>query len=171
LAKASSIAINEMLTVAKCPNCEKGKLMVKTSQKLKKKFIACDQYPNCKTIFRAPQTPIIKSIPNQPEEDGHIYVLAGKSEGNLRKVCINPKEEETSGEKKYEEEGMECPVCKKGQMKLRKSFYGEFLGCSNYPNCKTMMKITNGKVDTKVIDMNKKSSKAQKPKGSKAKKK
>ena len=33
-------------------------------------------------------------------------------------------------------------------MKLRKSFYGEFLGCDNYPKCKTMMKITNGKVDT-----------------------
>ena len=44
---------------------------------------------------------------------------------------------------------MTCPTCKEGKMVLRKSFYGEFLGCNNYPKCQTMMKIVEGKVDVK----------------------
>ncbi|MBU1623057.1 MAG: topoisomerase DNA-binding C4 zinc finger domain-containing protein [Nanoarchaeota archaeon] len=42
---------------------------------------------------------------------------------------------------------MTCPTCNEGKMVLRKSFYGEFLGCNNYPTCQTMMKIVKGKVD------------------------
>ncbi|WP_300370476.1 topoisomerase DNA-binding C4 zinc finger domain-containing protein [Brachyspira sp.] len=32
-----------------------------------------------------------------------------------------------------------CPRCK-GQLVLRKGKYGEFYGCSNYPNCKFKLK-------------------------------
>lgn len=46
---------------------------------------------------------------------------------------------------------MTCPACGEGKMVLRKGFYGEFLGCNNFPKCKTMMKITGGKVDTTPI--------------------
>ncbi|MFH2020794.1 MAG: topoisomerase DNA-binding C4 zinc finger domain-containing protein, partial [archaeon] len=53
--------------------------------------------------------------------------------------------------KAYPEEGTVCPVCSKGKMVLRKSFYGEFLGCNNYPKCKTMMLIKDGKVDTAPV--------------------
>ena len=34
-----------------------------------------------------------------------------------------------------------CPVCG-AQMKLREGRYGEFLGCSRYPNCKQTAKLT-----------------------------
>ena len=44
---------------------------------------------------------------------------------------------------------MTCPTCNQGKMVLRKSYYGEFLGCNNYPKCQTMMKIVEGKVDVK----------------------
>lgn len=151
LADASKLARIEMAKISKCPNCKEGTLVIKQSQKLKKKFIACDKYPECKTIFNAPQTPVLKGIPDQPDENGKIWVLAGKTEGNLQKVCINEKVEKPQGEKKYEQEDMQCPNCKEGKMKLRKSFYGEFLGCDNYPKCKTMMKIVQGKVDTTPI--------------------
>ena len=40
---------------------------------------------------------------------------------------------------------------KDGKMVLRKSFYGQFLGCDKYPTCKTMMKIVDGKVDTTPV--------------------
>lgn len=146
LANAAKIATIEAAKIAKCPSCEEGMLMIKTARKTRKKFIACDKYPDCKTIFNAPQG-IVKGLgEDATDENGKIWVLTGKSEGNLRKVCINPdtpkEEEKELGHKKYKEEGMICPTCKKGQMVLRKSFYGEFLGCNNYPECKTMMQIS-----------------------------
>lgn len=152
LADASKIARAVLGTVSKCPDCDTGKLVLKSSQKTRQKFAACDQYPTCKCIMSVPQMPVVRGIPDMPDSEGKIWILAGKEEGNLRKVCINEHtEEESSNEKKYEEENSECPNCKEGQMILRKSFYGEFLGCNNYPKCKTMMKIVNGKVDTTPI--------------------
>ena len=164
----------EAAKIAKCPNCETGELVIKTSKKTKRKFIACDKYPNCKTIFNTPPEPIIKGLEEDAtDENGKIWILAGKSEGNLRKICINPetpKEEERElGHKKYEEEGMVCPTCKKGKMALRKSFYGEFLGCDNYPQCKTMMRIIKGKVDTTPIVPNSEAKKKTTPKTTKKK--
>ena len=61
------------------------------------------------------------------------------------------------------------PNCKKGKMILRKSFYGEFLGCDNYPRCKTMMKIVDGAVDTTPITPRPKKKKAAKKKATKKK--
>lgn len=40
---------------------------------------------------------------------------------------------------KMVEEGV-CPICG-GKLVLRRSSYGKFLGCSNYPKCKTTIKI------------------------------
>ncbi len=164
LADASKLARMAQARLAKCPNCEEGTLVLKQSPKTKKKFAACDKYPNCKTIYNLPQVQYIKSLEEDAiDENGKIFILAGKSEGNLRKICINDEvsnsNENKDSEKKYPEEGSICPVCKKGKMALRKSFYGEFLGCSNYPNCKTMMKIIKGKVDTENIISNKTASK------------
>lgn len=150
LAEASKMARIEAATIAKCPSCEEGTLMLKYSRKTKKKFVACDKYPNCKTIFNIPQAPVVKGLEDGAvDEKGGIWILAGKSSSNLRKICINEKVDEDK--KKYKEEGMTCPNCKEGKMKLRKSFYGEFLGCDNYPKCKTMMQIKKGEVDTNPI--------------------
>jgi DNA topoisomerase-1 len=151
LADAAKLARESLAKVAPCPVCKEGTLVVKTSHKLKKKFIACDKYPTCKTIFNAPQGIIRGLDEDAVDEQGKIWILAGKTDGNLRKVCINETVDEAPGEKKYKEEGMLCPECKQGHMKLRKSFYGEFLGCDNYPACKTMMRIVKGEVDTKPI--------------------
>ena len=38
------------------------------------------------------------------------------------------------------EEAEKCPCCS-GKLVLRKSEYGEFYGCSNYPNCRFIKKI------------------------------
>lgn len=155
LADAAKLARAHLARVAPCPSCEKGTLVLKTSKKTKGKFIACDQYPECKTIFKSPPGIVRGLEEDAVDENGKIWVLAGKTEGSLRKLCINPdtpkEEEEKLGHKKYEEEGMTCPTCGEGEMVLRKSFYGEFLGCNNYPKCKTMMKITKEGVDTTPI--------------------
>lgn len=45
-----------------------------------------------------------------------------------------------------ESTGEKCPVCKKGDVLKRKGQYGDFYGCSRYPNCKTIVvKDDNGK--------------------------
>lgn len=161
LAGANHEATVKLNTVGKCPNCEKGTLMIRRARKTGQKFVGCDGYPECKTIFNIPHTPIVQGGDGlKCPECNFPMILAGKSDGNLRKVCINPEcitrqEKDENGNvitgKKYEEEGMLCPNCKEGHMVLRKSFYGSFLGCDNYPKCKTMMKIVKGKVDTTPI--------------------
>jgi DNA topoisomerase-1 len=36
--------------------------------------------------------------------------------------------------------GVECPVCKKGEMVERRGRFGVFYACSNYPECKNTIK-------------------------------
>ena len=43
-----------------------------------------------------------------------------------------------------------CPKCKEGTMVLRKSMYGQFLGCNKFPKCRTIEKLP--KDDDKVED-------------------
>jgi ssDNA-binding Zn-finger/Zn-ribbon topoisomerase 1 len=68
--------------------------------------------------------------------------------------------------KKQEEEAMSpivkellakpCPNCGSA-MTLRRSMYGEFLGCSAYPKCKTIIQIPKHPgEEPKVIDYSKK---------------
>ncbi|MCB9358317.1 DNA topoisomerase I [Candidatus Woesearchaeota archaeon] len=140
-------------TVGPCPNCGKGTLKVRRGKF--GNFIGCDAYPDCKTIISLPKN-VQYQLTKKVGDDGWpvIKVKSGKI---WKDVSVNAKEDgdgngntnevPPASEKKYPEEGMTCPNCKKGQMVLRKSFYGEFLGCNNYPKCKTMMKITDGKVE------------------------
>ena len=68
-----------------------------------------------------------------------IVVGTGKRQ---RVVCINPQCKKNQRlTNKVEGEGEQCSECKKGKMVLRKSVYGQFLGCSNYPKCKHTQKI------------------------------
>ena len=41
----------------------------------------------------------------------------------------------------------ECPLCKKGQVNLKLSRFGAFLGCSEYPECRYTRPIGNGTSD------------------------
>ncbi len=75
LSKATIETRNQESILGKCPNCN-GQLRILYSRKTKKKFVACNQYPKCKTTFSLPQgkiqptekicqyckTPIIKVI-------------------------------------------------------------------------------------------------------------
>ncbi len=153
LKQANTDSIIEQATIGKCPKCTTGTIMVKKGKF--GRFLACNNYPECKTTFNVPNTGIIKSASENCKECGYplIFII---NKGRKNKFCINPEcptrksPGNSKGEdKKYEEEGMQCPECKTGKMMLKNGFYGEFLACNNYPKCKTIMKITNGKVDTK----------------------
>ncbi|MGV8172128.1 MAG: topoisomerase DNA-binding C4 zinc finger domain-containing protein, partial [Candidatus Woesearchaeota archaeon] len=45
----------------------------------------------------------------------------------------------------------ECPLCGKN-LALRKSMYGQFLGCSAYPECRYIEKIPKDDADKKAIE-------------------
>lgn len=136
-----------------CPNCKEGKLMVRRGKY--GRFIGCDKYPDCKTIFNVPKAGMLKYLgTDEKTNTPKVEVGSGRSkqvvtlqQANLGGQANSEKSE--SQPKKYPEEGMTCPTCNQGKMVLRKSFYGEFLGCNNYPKCQTMMKITGGIVDVK----------------------
>lgn len=146
-------------TLGECPSCGKGNLMMKFSRKTKQRFIACDKYPDCKVIFNAPQLGLIKTIDKKCEHCSYPLVEI-RNKRSAQVVCVNSncktRVVEESKSKKFPEEGMLCPNCNEGKMVLRKSFYGEFLGCNNYPKCKTMMKIVKGIVDKTPISGEKK---------------
>lgn len=138
-----------------CPKCKKGRLMIKRGRF--GRFVGCNKYPDCKTILNIPKKGIIKLTDKLCEHDSYPIIQTGSGR-STRKTCLNPecksKTVDADGNeivKKagYKEEGMICPTCKEGKMVLRKSFYGEFLGCNGYPKCQTMMKIKDGKVDVK----------------------
>ncbi len=42
-------------TMGKCPNCEKGQLVMRKAAATQKRFLGCDQFPNCRTTFPLPQ--------------------------------------------------------------------------------------------------------------------
>ncbi|MEK6969959.1 MAG: DNA topoisomerase I [Nanoarchaeota archaeon] len=151
-----------------CPKCKVGRLMVRRGKF--GRFIGCDKYPDCKTIFNIPRMGKIKFSEKQCEHCNHPIIEVGMGKKRVIKCvnqeCMQPNKETGTGvgnesgkghgvesgkiENKplaYPEEGMLCPTCKEGKMVLRRSFYGAFLGCNNYPRCQTMMKIKEGKVD------------------------
>ncbi|MFT4304224.1 MAG: DNA topoisomerase I [Candidatus Woesearchaeota archaeon] len=148
-------------TIGPCPNCGKGSLKIRKGKF--GNFIGCDAYPDCKTIISLPKN--VQYQTTKKVGEGGWPVIKIKSGKIWKEVSVNAKDDGTNNEddvgtstteKKYPEEGMKCPNCKDGKMILRKSFYGEFLGCNNYPKCKTMMKIVDGKVNTSIITKNSK---------------
>ena len=140
------------------------------------RFVGCDNYPECKTIFNVPKTGLLKYTGIECEHCKHPIIEAGKGK-QRRKSCINPEcpgKEKIEGNttengKKYKEEGMICPTCNESKMILRKSFYGEFLGCSGYPKCMTMMRIKDGVVDVSNPIVKKPGDKKKKKKATKKK--
>ncbi len=150
-----------------CPKCKEGKLMIRRGKY--GRFVGCDKYPDCKTIMNIPKTGVVK-FSGKMDDSGWPIVEMGTGRKKVE-VILQPKEKvDESAEKKYEEEGMVCPTCKKGKMKLRKSYYGEFLGCDNYPKCQTLMNIKKGKVDVENPVVKKAAKKPVKKKAVKKKK-
>jgi DNA topoisomerase I len=165
-----------MTTIGPCPVCKKGTLKLRNGKY--GQFVACDSYPDCKTTFSMPNNAIIKPSKNECSECKHPMVSIIRSKKAPQELCINqscPSKktqaeiDSPDGGKSYPEEGIQCPSCGKGQMLLRKSLYGTFLGCNKYPACKTMMKIVDGKVDKKHITYSPKKNNKSKKKSFKKK--
>ncbi|MBW2991095.1 DNA topoisomerase I [Candidatus Woesearchaeota archaeon] len=146
LKQAHHETLNKESYVCKCPKCD-GNLRIKFSRKGKARirFIACDNYPDCKTTFSIPQRGGIKGTekrcPHCSQPIVQIFMKKRKpQEVCLNKECPGKKVEEHSHEVEKKENGMEvikkkCPKCGK-DLVLRTSVYGKFIGCIGYPKCR-----------------------------------
>ncbi|MFH1174327.1 MAG: DNA topoisomerase I [archaeon] len=135
--------------IGPCPICKQGTLRIMMSKKFKKRFIACDKYPDCEATFNIPVFGIIKSLPTPCAHCSYpqVLVISGRRK---REACINPdcpakKSEDKKAQK--EADGVasgkivkKCPKCG-GNLLLRKSIYGQFYGCSTFPKCRHIEKI------------------------------
>ena len=95
-----------------CPKCE-GKLLLKKGKY--GAFWSCENYPKCQYS---------KNMIDKPTFGGPKYTPGNKTEGTGGK--------DTAEEIKIEEK---CPKCG-GDLTLRQSRFGKFLGCATYPKCK-----------------------------------
>lgn len=143
--------------IGACPTCREGKLMMKRGKF--GQFIACDKYPQCTTTFKLPSSGLVKNTDELCEVCKHPNVLVIRKGRKPQEVCINPvctskvteqekkivKQQEKSGEEKL------CPKCGK-MLVLRTSFYGQFYGCSGYPNCRHIEKIEKKNVSETLIN-------------------
>lgn len=158
-------------TIGPCPLCNTGTLMIKFSPRTKQKFIGCDNYPDCKNTISLPGNgKDAQSTKKTCEKCNSPLISIGK--GKSKKiVCINEKcetrqEEVDPALKKLTE--MPCPKCG-SKLVIRKSFYGQFVGCSNYPTCKTIINTDGSVYDKKTKKTTKKSSKKTAKKSTKKK--
>ena len=140
--------------IGKCMSCENGKLSIRFGKF--GKFIACDKYPDCKTTFKLPKTGMISNLEQVCPACEYPKIKLIQKGKRPREFCINPNcktkinPEEKKEIKELEHHHIEkkCPACGKPLL-LRKSFYGAFLGCSGYPQCKHTENLENSKFKKK----------------------
>lgn len=124
-------------TIGVCPVCKEGILKIRRGRY--GRFIACDKYPECKTVFSLPKMGMIKTADKECPHCKYPMIVVIRKGKRPQEVCINP--ECPSKKVVSKKEGKKCPKCGKGKLVLRKSIYGGFLACDQYPKCKYTEKI------------------------------
>ncbi len=73
-----------------CPVCKKGNLRIIHSKKTNKRFIACDNYPECKTTLPLPQKGTIEKADQICPICGYPMVILIRKGKRPWKFCVNP---------------------------------------------------------------------------------
>jgi DNA topoisomerase I len=126
----------------KCPECG-GKMVIKLGKS--GKFISCAKFPDCTGALTIEGVKMEgpKMLKEKCPKCDNFLV---EKEGRFGKfiACSNyPKCKFIKNDPVEEEKkktGVECPVCKKGELVERKGRFGVFYSCSNYPDCKNAIK-------------------------------
>jgi DNA topoisomerase-1 len=134
-------------TLGKCPNCKDG--MLKMRKGKFGRFAACDKYPECKTTFSLPKNGMVKKTEKTCEQCRNVMITLFRKGAKPQEVCISPDCPSKKINVKIEEKN--CPKCKKGKMVMRRSIYGFFLACDQYPKCKNIEKINSQEKTAKDI--------------------
>ncbi|MBS3133357.1 DNA topoisomerase I [Candidatus Woesearchaeota archaeon] len=133
LLEATKTAETIANTVGKCVSCE-GNLMMKKGRF--GKFIACSNYPECKITFKLPSNGMAKTTDKLCEECSHPKILMIRKMKKPQEACINL--DCPSKRIATDKENSACEKCGKGKMIIRKSVYGQFLACDQFPKCRNI---------------------------------
>lgn len=146
-------------TLFECPVCKKGTLKIKFSPKNKGRFIGCDNYPDCTFTYPLPKGVMVKPSGKKCEHCNSEMLMILQKRRAPTYICVNPEcpeqkrvDEEQKKLAKKNGEGMKCPNCEKGTMVVKKGRYGMFLGCDQYPKCKTIINIPKSEDEEKELD-------------------
>ena len=150
LEEATSEMEKKMNTLGILPD-NKGNLVIRRGKY--GRFGASDKYPEVKLIVKLPQAGMLEATGKQCEHCGYPIVKLKQKRG-AKELCVNVdcptkkvKDPEVKKEEKELEQGKvvkDCPTCKEGQLVVRKSLYGYFLGCNRFPKCRHMEQLTDG---------------------------
>ena len=134
-----------------CPKCGR-QLVYKFGRN--GKFLSCSDYPNCK--FACPCDKEGKMVEEKLSEhkcpvcgkplvhkNGRFGPFLGCSDYPACKTIVKLDKEGNIVPPKPPPEptGITCHKCKKGQLVVRESKKGPFLGCSRFPKCRTIVSI------------------------------
>ena len=120
--------------IGTCPVCGKGTLNIKKGKY--GFFISCDKYESdCKTTFSIPSGTFPKSIGKTCSHCSYPLIQLIRKGRRPQEICINPKCKSKNVDKKLLEQKRNCPKCK-AELVIRKSMYGQFYACPNYPKCR-----------------------------------
>lgn len=150
LLKATVETRDELSFVGKCNRCGTGDLQIRRGKY--GFFVACNRYPECQNTFALPSNAKVVPAKKECPTCGSPMVKVIKARKQPQEICIN---KECPSKKLLEAEAPTLPpekmICPndRGTFTLKQSFYGKFYGCSNYPKCRTMMKLDGTVVQPK----------------------
>ena len=136
LLEATKNAETKENTVGKCTKCSEGTLMIKRGKF--GKFIACSGYPDCDATFKLPSNCLVKNTQNLCTECSYPMILAIRKRKKPQESCINL--DCPAKQIKSDKENSPCEKCGKGKMIVRKSVYGHFLACDQFPKCRNILR-------------------------------
>lgn len=146
-------------TLFACPVCKQGTLKIKFSPKNKGKFIGCDRYPECEFTAPLPKMGLPKAAEKACEHCGAEMLMVVQKRRPPTVSCINPSCPERQKMEKAQQrmakengEGTKCPNCENGTMVLKNGRFGMFLGCDQYPKCKTIINIPKSKEEQRELE-------------------
>ncbi len=90
LSKATIETENKLREIGICPKCGEGKLIIIHSKKTRKRFIACNAYPNCKNTYGLPQSGLIKKEKLLCKHDEYPQVNVIRKGKRPWTLCLNP---------------------------------------------------------------------------------
>jgi DNA topoisomerase I len=123
-------AYQESRIVGEC-SCG-GNLVVRFSPKTKSSFVGCSNYPDCDIIYSLPKGAEV--LKTKCEKCGLPTISFGRGKSRQR-ACLDSKCGVDHSKIKEPEVVGQCPDCGKSLLK-RHGRYGEFVGCSGFPQCK-----------------------------------
>ena len=111
-----------------------GKLLKKYSKRNKEYFIGCSKFPTCRNTYSLPKKAnILKS--KCPTCGLPMISIPKKGQKGRDHVCLDPNCGKDVSKRRAPEVVGKCPECGRDLLK-RSGRYGEFIGCSGFPQCR-----------------------------------